>query len=90
MFQQLLPSELSGTVEELGRVVIIEQNLLVLLNDHDGPDLLPPEVSHHPAIHSVGNTGVIEQMDVVVETSFSSLSVGRRAVMLMVSISMPK
>ena len=41
-------------------------NLLALLDGHDSPDLHPLEVSH--AQCRVSHTGMVDEMDVVVET----------------------
>ena len=52
-----------------------DQDLLVLLDISEGPDLVSLEVSHHPAVHSVGKAGVIDERDIGEETSLGVISI---------------
>ena len=57
--------------EKLHLGQVADRDLLTLLDVHDGPDLLPLEVVHDPGPGGVGNTRVVDEMDVVVETKLS-------------------
>ena len=72
--QQILSSGLSGTVAETSAQVA-GQNLLALLDSHNGPNLVSQEVSHDPARNSVRNTGVINLRIGLVEPELSCVPV---------------
>ena len=73
------PGSLSAevSVEVWPVVAVAHHNLLLLLDSPEGPHLVPPAVSHHPAVNSVRKAAVIEERDVAVETSLGVVAVQR-------------
>ena len=79
------PGSLSAevSVEVWPVVAVAHHNLLLLLDSPEGPHLVPPAVSHHPAANSVRKAAVIEERDVAVETSLGVVAVQIRVLLRM-------
>ena len=56
--------------------MIVRHNFFILLDVLDGPHLLPLHVSLDPAPHDIGETGVVDDSDLVVEAGLTAVAAG--------------